>query len=263
MVAPDATVLAPDTVTVASTGAGLVTVITAVPVLVVPLDVAVAVMVEVPAATAVTIPVALTVATLVADELHVTVDAIGAPFWSLVVAESVALPPATMACVDGVTVTVVSTGGTPDAVTVIWTVLVTVAAPASADAVIVAVPAPTPVTRPVVALTVAIAAEEVLHVTAATIAVPLWSFGAATSCTVDPDTMLVDGAEMVTDVSTGAGAATVTVIVAVTLLLPELAVAVMVAVPAATALTRPVPLTVATEPADDVHETVAATAIPF
>ena len=265
MVAPTATVLLPVMSTLLSTGGGVVTVMTDVPVFVTPPAVAVAVMVAVPADTPRTTPVALTVATDVADELHVTVAAIGVPFSSLGLAIRVALPPVTIDWVAGVTVKDVRTGVTGGAVTVSSTALVTVTPPASADDVIVAVPTATAVMRPVDALTLAIAAADELHVTAAAMALPFWSLGAAVSCTVAPTSRLVDGAEMETDVSTGTGGAAVMVIsvLADTLLPPALAVAVTVTVPAASALTRPLPLTAATEADEVVHDTVAAMTPPF
>ena len=172
LVAPTATVALPEMITLVSTGAGLVTVMTAEPVLVTPPAVAVAVMVAVPTDTPVTLPDALTVATDVADELHVTLATIALPSWSLGLATSGALPPATIDCVAGATVTDVNTCVGGGAVTVSWMVLVTATPPASADDVIVAVPAATPVTRPLVALTLAIEDADELHVTVAAIALP-------------------------------------------------------------------------------------------
>ncbi len=76
-------------VTLVSTGGGGVIVITTLLVTVAPPAVAVAVIVALPADTPVTRPVVLpTLAIAGADELHVTVAANAAPFWSFVVAVS-------------------------------------------------------------------------------------------------------------------------------------------------------------------------------
>jgi hypothetical protein len=71
----------------------------------------------------------------------------------------------------------------------------------------------------------------------------------------------VVGAVMVTVVS--AGGETVTITLAVTVTPPTVAEAVMVAVPPATAVTRPAALTLATPDADELHVTVAGIAAPF
>ena len=68
---------------------------------------------------------------------------------------------------------------------------------------------------------------------------------------------------MMTDVSTGAGGATTICRVADTFAPPALAIAVTVTVPAATPLTRPLPLTVATMADDVLHATLAVRTLPF
>ena len=249
-------------VTAAFMGGGLVTVIVMAFCTVVEPAVAAAVMVALPADTPVTTPVdAFTVAMPRADEFHVTDAAIGALVWSRGLPVSVMVAP-TATVLLPVMSTLLSTGG--GVVTVMTDVPVFVTPPADAVAVMVAVPADTPRTTPV-ALTVATDAADELHVTAAAMALPFWSLGAAVSCTVAPTSRLVDGAEMETDVSTGTGGAAVMVIsvLADTLLPPALAVAVTVTVPAASALTRPLPLTAATEADEVVHDTVAAMTPPF
>src|ERR1035437_3774541 len=102
-------------VTVVSTGAAVTVseigpVTTAVP------DVAVAVTVPAPPATPVTSPDPLTVATPGADDPHVTVAATAAPFWSLGLAVSCSVVPATSDVDAALTETDVRAGG---AVTVI------------------------------------------------------------------------------------------------------------------------------------------------
>src|SRR2546425_11085648 len=131
-------------------------------------------------------------------------------------------------------------------------VTVTVAEPLlpSLVAVIVAEPAATPVTRPL-PLTVATAALLVAHVTVRPFSTPPpASLGVAVSCTVWPTRTLADAGLTVTD-ATGTF---VTVTVAEPLL-PSL-VAVMVAVPAATPVEKPSPLTAATAALLVAHVTV-------
>jgi len=130
-------------------------------------------------------------------------------------------------------------------------VTVTLAVPflPSLEAVIVAVPAATAVTRPLL-FTPATAALLVAHVTARPESVfPPASFVVAVSCTVWPTCALAVAGLTVTD-ATGT---TVTVIDAPPAC-PSL-VAVMVAAPVATALTRPLLLTVATAALLVVHVT--------
>ncbi len=119
---------------------------------------------------------------------------------------------------------------------------VVVSAEAVCVAVIVAVPAATAVTSPA-AFTVATLAADVENVTpvarAAVVALLYVPF--TVSCWVPATTRLTVAGAMAIEASVGAAGATVITDVAV---LPE-AVAVMVAVPAATAVTRPVALAVA------------------
>src|ERR1035437_282489 len=219
--------------------------------------VAEAVIVAVPPATAVTRPVELTLAVPGAEELHVTVAATAAPFWSFGFAVSCVVPPMASAVDGAVIVTVVSTGVT----TVMRAVPVTVTPPVVALAVMVAVPPATPVTRPLL-LTLAVADEDELHVTVAAIAAPCWSFGLAVSWIVPPIVSAPPTVVTATVVSTGA-AVTVIVIGPVTTVVPDGAVAVIVTEPAVTPVTSPDALTVATPGADDPHVTVAATDAPF
>jgi hypothetical protein len=263
-VEPTFTLLPPEIVTDVNTGAGAaVTVICTELVTVTLPATAEAVIVAVPVATPVTRPlVALTLATVGADELHVTVAAMAVPFWSLGDAVSCVVVPATMLVAGAVMVTEVRTAAGGGAVTVICTVLVTVTPPATADAVMVAVPAATPVTRPLVALTPATAGADELHVTVAAMAVPFWSLGDAVSCVVVPATMLVAGAVMVTVVSAGA-ATTRSCVLPLTLALPAVAVAVIVTRPGPAPVTRPDALTVAIDCDELLHATVAEKAAPF
>ena len=81
------------------------------------------------------------------------------------------------------------------------------------------------------------------------------------NCNVPPTATELDPAVMVTLVS--AGGETVTITLAVTVTPPAVAEVVMVAVPPATAVTRPAALTLATPDADELHVTVAGIAAPF
>ena len=118
-------------------------------------------------------------------------------------------------------------------------------------AVIVAVPTPAPVTRPV-ALTDATAALLVVQFTGwPFIALPDWSSRLAVSCCIAPTTTDAEAGVTLTVVTT---AAPVTVIAAVPDFPPEAAV--IVAEPAASALTKPVALTVTAAALLDVHVTV-------
>src|SRR5690242_453066 len=78
---------------------------------------------------------------------------------------------------------------------------------------------------------------------------------------VEPTAADVDGAPIVTDVSTAA-AFTVIVTFAVTVTAPDVALAVMTDVPAETPVTSPVALTVALAGVPELHVTVAAMALP-
>src|SRR5947208_6794192 len=193
----------------------------------------VAVMDAEPAATPLTRPLALTVATagLLLD--HVTTRPFSVlPAESFVTAESCWVPPTTIVAAAGLTVTE-ATGTT---ITVIAAVLLL----PSLVAVIVAEPAATPVTKPLL-LTVATAVLLFDHVTTRPVRVPpAESLVTAESCRVPPTAMVADAGLTVTD-ATGT---IVTVMTAVPLL-PSL-VAVIVAEPAATPVTKPLPVTVAT-----------------
>jgi hypothetical protein len=118
-------------------------------------------------------------------------------------------------------------------------------------AVIVELPAPTAVTMPV-ELTVDTKEAPELHTTALPVKVaPLESLSVAVSCVLLPTATFAVAGLTVT-VATGAGAGTVIEDVPVCVSL----VAVIVAVPALTAVTRPVELTVDTEDALELHMTV-------
>jgi hypothetical protein len=119
--------------------------------------------------------------------------------------------------------------------------------------VIVAVPFATAVTRPADD-TVATAASDVAHVTVAlAIVAPFWSLTVADSWDVAPsEARLRLVTERVIEVAV---CVTATVTVAVAVAEPD--VAVIVAVPSATAVTRPDDETVATDAADELHDTLA------
>src|SRR6266566_1612822 len=193
----------------------------------------VAVIVAEPAATPVTKPLLLTVATAVLPLDHVTTRPVRVPpAESLVTAESCRVPPTAMVADAGLTVTAAT--GT------IVTVVTAVPLLPSLVAVIVAEPAATPVTKPLL-VTVATAGLLLAQVTTRPASeLPAESFVTAESCCVAPTAMLADVGLTVTE-ATGTLA---TVMVAL-LLLPSL-VAVTVAEPRTTAVTRPLPLTVAT-----------------
>src|SRR5690242_476778 len=146
---------------------------------------------------------------------------------------------------------------------VFWNAVVLVAQPGAAPvtvmadvplcpslvAVIVAEPAATPVTSPL-ELTVAAAVLPLLQVTTRPGRVlPFASLGVAVSCTVWPTPTLAEGGLTVTD-ATG----TLVTVIADVPLCPSL-VAVIVAEPATPPVTRPLPLTVATEVLLLVHVT--------
>src|SRR6266849_6248731 len=193
----------------------------------------VAVTVAVPAATAVTRPVPLTVATAGSALVQVTTRSVsGFPAPSRAVAVSCPVWPTVSPRLGGVTLTVATgTGVTVIVAEPLWPSLV---------AVTVAVPAATAVTRPV-PLTVATAGSALVQVTTRSVSgFPAPSRAVAVSCPVWPTVSPRLGGVTLTG-ATGTG---VTVIVAEPLW-PSL-VAVTVAVPAATAVTRPVALTVAT-----------------
>src|SRR5438046_3033168 len=183
-------------------------------------------MVAPPAAWPVTSPLPLTVAIDVLLLTHVTTRPVSVlPAASLVTAESCWMPPAVMVAAVGVTAT--------EATGAIVTVTVAVALFPSLMAVMVAEPAATPVTTPTVtwplAVTVAIAALLVDHVTTRPLnGLPLASRGVAVSCTACPTAALSVVGLRLTD-ATGTGFT------------------VIVVVPAATPVARPVDDTVATD----------------
>src|SRR4029077_3874498 len=221
--------LAGDGVTVTeATGTG-VTVSAEVPLL--PSDVAV--IVAVPTATAVTSPLPSTVATAVLslDQVTTRPDN-GLPFASLGVAVSCTVSPTTTLAGDGVTVTEATGAGV--------TVTLDVPLCPSLVAVMVAEPAATPVTSP---LPFTVAADVLLLAQVTTRPVsglPFASFGVAVSCTVCPTNTLAGDGVTVTE-ATG----TFDTVTDAVPFCPSL-VAVMVAAPAATAVTSPLPSTVAT-----------------
>jgi hypothetical protein len=135
-------------------------------------------------------------------------------------------------------------------VTAAGTVITDVALFPSLVAVIVDFPDPTAVTIPV-ELTVDTEGAAELHTTARPVRVaPLESLSVAVNCVLLP-TATVAVAGLTVTVATGAGAGTVIEDVPVCVSL----VAVIVAVPALTAVTRPVALTVDTNGASELHST--------
>jgi len=126
----------------------------------------------------------------------------------------------------------------PDEVTVIADVAVWL--PLVVVTVIVAVPAATPVTKP---LLFTVATPVLLDDQVTALLVALDGETVAVSCCVDPEAIDAEVGLTVTPVT----ATALTVIADVAVLLPSLVVTVIVALPAATAVTRPVELTVATE----------------
>src|SRR4029077_6110584 len=193
----------------------------------------VAVIVADPTATPVTSPLPLTVATAVLSLDHVTTRPDnGLPFASFGVAVSCTVAPCWTLAGGGVTVT----EATGTAVTVIAEVPLL----PSDVAVIVAEPAATPVTSPL-PFTVATAVLLLAQVTTRPDSgLPFASIGVAVNCTVAPCCTLAGDGVTVT-VATGTA---FTVIADVPLLPSD--VAVIVAVPTATAVTSPLPSTVAT-----------------
>jgi hypothetical protein len=219
----------------------------------------VAVIVAGPARTPLTTPVELTVATRVLLEVQVTVcPLMTLPFWSLTVATRGVVDPTITDADVGATVTVVTTGVTGRAVTVIADV------PAFPElvAVIVAGPAATPETTPV-EFTVATPLLLEVHVTVwPLITLPFWSLTVATRGVVDPATTDADVGATVTVVTTGVTDTLVTVIKDVPDT-PEL-VAVIVAWPPETPATTPDEFTVATLLLLEAHVTVCpAIGLPF
>jgi len=193
----------------------------------------VAVIVAKPAATAVTSPLLLTVATEALELAQVTARPDrGFPLPSFGVAVSCSVCPTWMPAEAGVTAT--------DATGTFVTVIEEEPLCPSLVAVIVAEPAATAVTSP--PFTVATDAFELDQVTTRPArAFPLPSFGVAASCTVPPTTTLAVAGLTATD-ATG----TFATVIAAAPLCPSL-VAVIVAEPAATAVTSPLPLTVASK----------------
>ncbi len=200
------------------------------------------VMIALPAARAVTTPLAFTVATVVALLLQITVRPVSTvPFDERNTALACTVSPTTID--ESVSVTSTESTGIGETVTVAVPLF------PSLVAVITDVPTATAVTTPAPD-TVATDGEALLHVTTRPVSTPpTESRVTAVACVVVPST--IDGeASVTTTALTGTGD-TVTVAVA---LCPSL-VAVMVAVPGATAVTRPLPLTVATPVADEVQLT--------
>jgi hypothetical protein len=193
----------------------------------------VAVMVTAPAPTADTRPVEDTVAAAVLLELHVTARPVSTlPAASWVTAESCCVPPTTMLAVAGVTVTVATGTG----VTVIAPVPVLVSEVA---VIVTGPPVATALTRP---LTFTVATAWLLDdqvIVRPMSKVPLTSLSVAVNCCVPPTMRLAD-VGLTATVFTGAR---VTVIEDV----PNLVslVAVIVVPPDPTAVTRPLPSTVA------------------
>src|SRR3989440_9955960 len=211
----------------------------------------VAVIVAVPATLPVTSPVPLTVATLVLALVHVTVRPVNTlPAASRSVAVSCTVLPSFTLADPGVTVTDATGAGVDGVVTVIAAVPLC----PSLVAVMVSAPAASPVTRPL-PLTVATLVLSLVHVTVRPVnTLPAASFSVAVSCTALPASTVAEDGVTVT-VATGAGGGGVVTVIAAVPLCPSL-VAVMVADPAATPLTRPLPLTVATLVLALVHVTV-------
>jgi hypothetical protein len=193
----------------------------------------VAVMIAVPGATAVTNPLDETVATAVLLELHVTTRSVTiVPVESRTVAVSATVCVTSNALLVGVTVTL-PTG-------IFVTVMTDVPLLPSLVAVMVAVPTATPVTNPV-ELTVATVGLLELHVTTRPVNTPpMESRVVAVSCVVAETRMPA----LVGETATEATGTSDTVIVLVPLLVSL--VAVIIAVPGATAVTRPAADTVAT-----------------
>src|SRR5438309_2164435 len=195
----------------------------------------VAVIVAEPTTRPVTSPLAVTVVTAVFELPHVTVRPVsGLPFASLGVATSCTVLPTCTLAPAGFTDTEATGAGA-------GTVMAAVPLCPSLVAVIVAEPATTPVTSPL-PVTVATAVFELPHVIVRPVSgLPFASLGVAVSCTVWPICSVAEAGLTVTE-ATGAGAGTA---LAAVPLCPSL-VAVIVAEPAARAVTRPLPLTVAT-----------------
>ena len=147
--------------------------------------------------------------------------------------------------------------------TVTSDVPVTVTAPVVAVAVIVAVPADTLVTMPVALSTVAMAALPLDQFKLApTNGALFWSTTEVVSCCVWPVVKDAAAGVTVTLVSTGTGI-TLIADVFVSVVWPLTAVAVIVAVPTATAVTRPFVFTVATFVSFEAYEIAApANALP-
>src|ERR1700719_4569119 len=202
----------------------------------------VAVIVAVPGATPVTRPLPLTVAAAVLLELHVITRPVSAmPFASFGIAINCTVCPTTKLAVAGVSVT--------EATGTAVTVMADVPFCPSLVAVIVAVPGATPVTRPL-PLTVAAAVLLEPHVTTRPVsAAPFASFGIAVNWIVCPAVRLVVAGVTATD-ATG----TTATVIADVPLCPSL-VAVIVAAPTATAVTRPLALTVAAAGVLEAHVT--------
>jgi len=190
-------------------------------------------MVADPAAFAVTSPLALTDATVELSLDHAMVWPVsGLPAESFGVAVSCTVCPTNRLADAGLTVT--------EATLTLCTVMADVPVLPPLAAVIVAEPAPTPATSPL-PFTVATPVLPLDQVTTRPVSgLPAESRGVAVSCTVCPTYRLPDGGLTVTD-ATG----TVVTVTLEEALLPSLA-TVIVAEPTASAVTSPLPFTVAT-----------------
>jgi hypothetical protein len=208
----------------------------------------VAVIVAVPGPTAVTNPPVDTVATAVLFEPHVTTRSVTiAPVESRTVAVSATVWVTSKFLLGGATVTL-PTG-------IFVTVIVEIPLLPSLVALTVAVPGATPVTKPL-ELTVAIVGSLEPHVTTRPVNTPpMESSVAAASCVVADTRMPALGGETTTE-ATGTSE---TVIVLVPLFVSL--VAVIVAVPGATAVTRPAVDTVATAGLLEPHVTTRSVTI--
>src|SRR6266568_3586265 len=185
-----------------------------------------------PGATPVTSPLPLTVATPGASvDQVIALPESGLPLASSGVAVSCCVVPMNTEADAGLTLT--------DATGTGFTMIAALALFPSLVAVILAEPTPAPVTRPLAFTVATLAASVDQMIARPESGLPLASSGVAVSCSVPPTRIVALVGLKLTD-ATG----TMTVIAALPLL-PSLA-AVMLAVPAASAVTSPLPFTVAT-----------------
>src|SRR5881394_137137 len=206
-----------------------------------------------PAATPITSPLVVTVATEGLLVAHVMVrPERGLPLASFGVAVSWIVPPARIDAAAGLTLTDATAAGV--------TVTAAVSALPSLVAITLAEPTATPVTNPV-PLTVATDVLVLAHVMVRPVSVlPFASRSVALSCAVRPTTTEADAGLRVTEATGSAAEVTVTTAVSA---LPSL-VAITLAEPAATPVTNPVPLTVATDVLVLAHVMVRpVTVLPF